>query len=128
MFLSTGDGMLDGVDPDDLTHANVMNGNVKYKTLRKNKLQVLCGNLLGHIKYLEVKKDKVELRLEEELKEAKVEEAVFNDNGTGTTSNKEDDVRGVEQGDVNVNNVNNVNNNAKSAMLAKSAKLAKLVE
>jgi chromosome segregation ATPase len=33
MFLSTGDGMLDGVDPDDLTHANVMNGNVKYKTL-----------------------------------------------------------------------------------------------
>jgi hypothetical protein len=33
MFLSTGDGMLDGLDPDDLTHANVMNGNVKYKTL-----------------------------------------------------------------------------------------------
>jgi hypothetical protein len=50
MFLSTVDGMLDGVDPANLTHANVMNGNVKYKTLRKNKLQVLCGNLLDHIK------------------------------------------------------------------------------
>jgi hypothetical protein len=125
MFLSTGNGMLDGVDPDDLTHANVMNGNVKYKTLRKNKLQVLCGNLLDHIKYLEVEKDKAELRLEEELKEAKVEEAVFDDNGTGTTSNGEDDVKGVEEGDVNVNNVNN---NAKLDKLAKSAKLAKLVE
>jgi hypothetical protein len=122
MFLSTGDGMLDGVNPDDLTHANVMNGNVKYKTLRKNKLQVLCGNLLDHIKYLEVEKAKVELRLEEELKEAEVEEAVFDDNGTGTTSNGEDNVRVVEEGNVNVNN------NVKSAKLAKFTKLANLVE
>jgi hypothetical protein len=57
-----------------------------------------------------------------ELKE--VEEAIFNNNGTGTTSNGEDDVRGVEEGDVNVN----VNNNTKSAKLAKSDKLDKLVE
>jgi hypothetical protein len=64
------------------------------------------------------------LRLEEELKEAKVEEAVFDDNGTGTTSNWEDDISGVEEGDINVNNLNN---NAKLAKLAKSAKLAKLV-
>jgi hypothetical protein len=32
MMMSTGNGMLDGVNPDNLTHANVMNGNVKYKT------------------------------------------------------------------------------------------------
>jgi hypothetical protein len=135
--MSTGNGMMDGVAPDNLTYANVMNGKIKYKTIRKNKLQVLCGNLLDHIKDLEVEKAKVELRLEEELKEAKVEKAevelrleeelkenVFNDNGTGATSNGEGDVRGVEEGDVDVN----VNANAKSAKLDKSAKLAKLVK
>jgi hypothetical protein len=41
-----------------------MDGSVKYKTLKKLKLQVLCGNLLDHIE-----------NLEEELKEAKVEKA-----------------------------------------------------
>jgi hypothetical protein len=135
--MSTGNGMMDGVAPDDLTYANVMDGKIKYKTIRKNKLQVLCGNLLDHIKDLEVEKTKVELRLEEELKEAKVEkakvelrlkeelelkEAFFDENCTGAISNREDDVRGVEEGDVNVNA------NAKLAKLAKSAKLAKLVE
>jgi hypothetical protein len=53
-LMSTGDGMTDGVAPDNLTHTNVMDGNIKYKTLRKNKLQVLSGNLLDHIKDLEV--------------------------------------------------------------------------
>jgi hypothetical protein len=113
--MSTGDGMMDGVAPDNLTYANVMDGKIKYNTIRKNKLQVLCGNLLNHIKDLEVEKAKVELRLEEELKEAKVElrleeelelkEAVFviHNNGNGATSNGEDDVKGVEEGDVNVN-------------------------
>jgi hypothetical protein len=71
-LVSTGDGRMDGIAPNDLTHANVMDGNIKYKTLRKNKLQLLCGNLLDHIKDLEVKKAKVKLRIEEELKEAKV--------------------------------------------------------
>jgi hypothetical protein len=50
--MSTGDGMMDGIAPDDLTHVNVMDGNIKYKTLKKNKLQLLYGNLLNHIKEL----------------------------------------------------------------------------
>jgi hypothetical protein len=35
---STSNGTMDVVAPDDLTHANVMDGSVKYKTLRKIKL------------------------------------------------------------------------------------------
>jgi hypothetical protein len=141
-LMSTGDGRMDDVAPDDLTNANVIDGNIKYKTLRKNKLQLLCGNLRDHIKDLEVKKAQVELRLEEELKEAKVKkakvelrleeelelkEAVFfvNDNGTRATYNGEDDVKGVEEGDVNVNATSS---KAKSDKLAKFAKLAKLVK
>jgi hypothetical protein len=53
-------------DPDELTLANVKDGTIKYKNLRKNKLQLLCGTLLKHIKDLEL-----ELR----LKKAKVEKA-----------------------------------------------------
>jgi hypothetical protein len=53
-------------DPDELTLANVKDGTIKYKNLRKNKLQLLCGTLLNHIKDLEL-----ELR----LKKAKVEKA-----------------------------------------------------
>jgi hypothetical protein len=131
---------------------------VKYKTLKKLKLQVLCGNLLDHIEDLEeelkeakVEKAKVESRLVEELE---LKEAVFfvgngtgppgggelelkealptsdDDNGTGTgttTSNGEegeDDVRGVEEGDINVK-VNATSSEAKSAKLAKLVKLAK---
>jgi hypothetical protein len=104
--------------PNDLTHANIMDGTIKYKTPRKNKLQLLCGNLLDHIKDLEVEKPKVEFRLQEELKEATVKkakvelrleeelkEAVFfvDNNGTGATSNREDNVKGVEEGNVKVN-------------------------
>jgi hypothetical protein len=126
--MSTGSAQMDGIDPDKLTFANVKDGTIKYKYLRKNKLQLLCGTLLDHIKDLElelrlekakVEKAKVELRLEEELKEA-----VFVDkNGTGATSNGEDDVKGVEVG-----NVNATSSEAKSAKLAKSDKLAKLVK
>jgi hypothetical protein len=68
-----------------------------------------------------VKKAMVELRLEEELKEA-----VFVDNnGTGAASNREDDVKGVEEGDVNVNPTSS---EAKVAKLAKLSKLTKLVK
>jgi hypothetical protein len=79
-----GDGVMDGVPPDILTHASIMDGSVKYKTLKKLKLQVLCGNLLHHIE-----------DLEKELKEAKVEKAkvelesedfFFVGNGTGATT------------------------------------------
>jgi hypothetical protein len=66
-MMLTGDGGMDGIAPDNLTYANVMEGKIKYKTIRKNKLQVLCNNLLDHIKDLEVEKAKVKLRLEEEL-------------------------------------------------------------
>jgi hypothetical protein len=48
-----GDGAMDGVSPDILTHASIMDGSIKYKTLKKLKLQVLCGNLLDHIEDLE---------------------------------------------------------------------------
>jgi hypothetical protein len=71
----TSEGRMDGIAPNDLTYANVMDVKIKYKIIRQNKLQVLCGNLLNHIKDLEVKKAGVELRLEEELKEAKVQKA-----------------------------------------------------
>jgi hypothetical protein len=83
--MSIGDGAMDGIYPDNLTHANIMDGSVKYKTLKKLKLQVLCGNLLDHIE-----------DLEEKLKEAKVEKATveleseedvfFVGNGTGATT------------------------------------------
>jgi hypothetical protein len=155
--LSIGDGSMDGVSPGVLTHASVMDGSVKYKTLKKLKLQVLCGNLLDHIDNLEeelkeakVKKAKVEWRLEEELE---LKEAVFfvgngtgattnrgelelkeavptgdDDNGTGTTTSNgeegEDNVRGVEEGNVNVK-VTATSSEAKSAKLAKLVKLAK---
>jgi hypothetical protein len=73
-LLSIGDGAMDGVSPDILTHASIMDGSVKYKTLKKLMLQVLCGNLPDHIKDLEeelkeakVKKAKVELELEEDV-------------------------------------------------------------
>jgi hypothetical protein len=116
-----------------------MDGSVKYKTLKKLKLQVLCGNLLDHIE-----------DLEEELKEAKVEKAkveleseedvFFVGNGTGATTSggelelkeavptgeaREEDVMGVEEGD-NVNvKVYATSNKSKSAKLAKLVKLAK---
>jgi hypothetical protein len=35
--------MSTGTDPDKLTLANVKDGTIKYKTPRKNKLQLLCG-------------------------------------------------------------------------------------
>jgi hypothetical protein len=53
-------------NPNELTLANVKDGSIKYKNLRKNKLQLLCGTLLDHIEDLEL-----ELRLEK----AKVEKA-----------------------------------------------------
>jgi hypothetical protein len=90
--MSIGDGSMDGVSPDVLTHASVMDGSVKYNTLKKLKLQVLGGNLLDHIEDLEeelkeakVEKAKVESRLEEELE---LKDAVFFvSNGTGATTN-----------------------------------------
>jgi hypothetical protein len=48
-----GDRAMDGVSLYNLTHASIMDGSVKYKTLKKLKLQVLCCNLLDHIKDLE---------------------------------------------------------------------------
>jgi hypothetical protein len=70
--MSTGNGQMDGIDPDKLTLANLKDGTIKYKNLRKNKLQLLCGTLLDHIKDLDlelekakVKKAKVESRLED---------------------------------------------------------------
>jgi hypothetical protein len=128
--LSIGDGVMDGVSPDILTHASIMDGSVKYKTLKKLKLQVLCGILLDHIE-----------DLEEELKEAKVkkakvkleseEDVFFVGNGTGATTSggelkeavptgeaREEDVMGVEEGsDVHVK-VNATYNKLKSAKLA----------
>jgi hypothetical protein len=84
-LLSIGDGAMDGVSPDILTHASIMDGSVKYKTLKKLKLQVLCGNLLDHIEDLEeelkeakVKKAKVELESEEDV--------FFVDFGTGAST------------------------------------------
>jgi hypothetical protein len=83
--MSIGNGSMDGISPDILTHASIMDGSVKYKTLKKLNLQVLCGNLLDHIE-----------DLKEELKEAKVEKAkveleseediFFVGNGTGATT------------------------------------------
>jgi hypothetical protein len=86
---------------------------------------LLCGTLLNHIKDLklelrlkkdkvekaEVEKVKVELRLEEELKEA----VFVKEKGTGATSNGKNDV-------------NATSSKAKSDKLAKSAKLAKLAK
>jgi Tfp pilus assembly protein PilV len=113
-----------------LTYANIRDGKVKYKTIRKSKLLLLCTNLLDHIKDLE-------LRHEEELKEAKVEKAKVekeaaptgddDDDGTTTSNGEagEEDVMGVEEGD-NVNvKVNATSNKSKSAKLAKLVKLAK---
>jgi hypothetical protein len=84
-LLSIGDGAMDGVSPDILTHDRIMDGSVKYKTLKKLKLQVLCGNLLDHIEDLQeelkkakVEKAKVELELEEDV--------FFVGNGTGATT------------------------------------------
>jgi hypothetical protein len=122
-FLTIGNGQIDGIPPSDLTYANVRDGKVKYKTIRKSKLLLLCTNLLDHIKDLE-------LRHEEELKEAKVEEAKVEkeaaptgddvDDGTNTSNGEagEEDVMGVEE-DVKVNTTSNK---------SKSAKLAKLVK
>jgi hypothetical protein len=129
--LTIGDGEIDGIPPDDLTYANIRDGKVKYKTIMKSKLLLLCTNLLDHIKDLE-------LRHEEELKEAKVKKAKVekkaaptgddDDNDGTTTSNGEageEDVMGVEEGnDVNVK-VNATCNKSKSAKLAKLVKLAK---
>jgi endo-alpha-1,4-polygalactosaminidase (GH114 family) len=47
--------MSTGTDPDELTLANVKDGIIKYKTLRKDKLQLLCGTLLDHIEDHEAK-------------------------------------------------------------------------
>jgi hypothetical protein len=142
---------MDGVSPDILTHASIMDGSVKYKTLKKLKLQVLCGNLLEHIEDLQeelkeakVKEAKVELKSEEDVffvgngtgattnrEELELKEAVptgDDNNGTGTTTSNgeegEEEVMGVEEGDVNVK-VNATSNKAKSAKLAKLVKLAK---
>jgi hypothetical protein len=185
--MSTGTGTGTDPDSDELTLENVKDGTIKYRTLRKDKLQLLCGTLLDHIEDYEAKfveayvkeakakakaigeidqiitvqraeieelkeavlvsnASNVELRAE--LKEAKVEKAkvelesegdvFFVDNGTGhrdrvpahvapTTSigeEGEEDVMGVEEGDVNVK-VNATSNEAKSSKLAKLVKLAK---
>jgi regulator of sigma D len=61
-----------GTDPDELTLANVKGGIIKYKTLRKNKLQLPCGTLLDHIEDHEAK-----------VEEAKVEEAKANAKAIG---------------------------------------------
>jgi hypothetical protein len=121
--------------PDELTPANVKDGTIKYKTLRKNKLQLLCGSLLNHIEDLELelrlekaKVEEAELRLEEELKEA----IFVYENGTDAPSNGEDNIKGVvdtadatpvEEGDVNA-----TSSKVKSAKMAKSDKLAKLAK
>jgi hypothetical protein len=49
--------MSTGTDPDsdELTLANVKDGTIKYKTLRKDRLQLLCGTLLDHIEDYEAK-------------------------------------------------------------------------
>jgi hypothetical protein len=77
--------LLDTINCKILTHASIMDGSVKYKTLKKLKLQVLCGNLIDHIEDLEeelkeakVKKAKVELESEEDV--------FFVGNGTGATT------------------------------------------
>jgi hypothetical protein len=129
-----------------------MDSSVKYKTLKKLKLQVVCGNLLDHIE-----------DLEEELKEANVEKAkvkleseedvFFVGNGTGattsggdlelkeavptgddddgsTTSNGEAgerDVMGVDDVNVKVNATSNKSKSAKQAKLVKLAKSTKPV-
>jgi hypothetical protein len=54
-FLTIGDGEIDGIPPDNLTYAIVRDGKVKYKTIRKSKLLLLCTNLLDHIKDLELR-------------------------------------------------------------------------
>jgi hypothetical protein len=69
--------------PDDLTYANVRDGKVKYKTIRKSKLQLLCTSLLDHIKDLK-------LWHEEELKEAKVEKAKVEKESAPTGDNMDD--------------------------------------
>jgi hypothetical protein len=106
------------IDPNNLTFANVRDGILKYKNLRKSRLQLLCGNFLDHIEdlKLELRLEKakalhnIELRAElKELKEAvfvsnasnvelraelrELKEAVFVSNASNT-SNWEDDVKG----------------------------------
>jgi chromosome segregation ATPase len=51
---------------DKLTLANVRDGVIKYKNLRKNKLQLLCGTFLDHIE---------DLKRELGIEKAKVEKA-----------------------------------------------------
>jgi hypothetical protein len=133
-LLTISDGQIagGGGPPDDLTYDNVRDGEVKYKTIRKSKLQLLCTNLLDHIKDLELRHEE-----ELELKEAKVENAKVekevapngdgDDDGTTTSNGEagEEDVMGVEEGDdVNVK-VNATSNKSKSAKLARLVKLAK---
>jgi hypothetical protein len=62
--MSTGGSV--STNSDKLTLANIRDGIIKYKKLRKNKLQLLCGTFLDHIEDLERK-----LRIEK----AKVEKA-----------------------------------------------------
>jgi hypothetical protein len=128
--LTIGDGEIDGIPPNDLTYANNRDGKVKYKTIRESKLLLLCTNLIDHIKDLE-------LRHEEELKEAEVEKAKVTkeaastgdkDDGTTTTNGEagEEDVMGDEEGDEEFNvKVNATSNKSKSDKLAKLVKLAK---
>jgi hypothetical protein len=53
--MSTGTGTGTDPDSDELTLENVKDGTIKYRTLRKDKLQLLCGTLLDHIEDYEAK-------------------------------------------------------------------------
>jgi hypothetical protein len=110
--MSIGEGSMEGVSPDILTHASIMDRSVKYKTLKKLKLQVLCGNLLDHIEDLEeelkeakVKKAKVELESEEDV--------FFVGNGTEAVPTSDDDdgstTSNGEAGEGGVMGVDNLN-------------------
>jgi hypothetical protein len=121
-----------GVSPNNLTHASIMDGSLKYKILKKLKMQVLCGNLLDHIEDLKeelkeakVEKAKVELESEEEVFLVGSGTGTGDDDDGSTTSNGEageGDVMGVD--DVYVK-VKATSNKLKSAKLAKLVKLAK---
>jgi hypothetical protein len=93
-----GGSSVSSADLDDPTLANVRDGKVKTKTLRKDQLQELCATLLGHIDDLELNLEKAKaphsvstpdktFKLRAELKELK--DVVFVvESGTNTCGDK----------------------------------------
>jgi hypothetical protein len=45
-------------NPDKLTLANVRDGHVRYKNLKKDQLKLLCATFFDHIKDLELRLEK----------------------------------------------------------------------